>query len=143
MRSIQILPGVMYYPDFVDEASATEANVIEQVTPDLVQRTSSLHGRSYLGPRAVTPRFRLFSSVPHPRAGTQLSLAGAFLLVVNQERNRSVCTATPASPCEACAVVEANVLDHPSLQATGEHRDNNECAKQLTGRRPPCSPSNT
>ena len=36
MRSIKILPGVMYYPDFVDEASATEADVIEQVTPDLV-----------------------------------------------------------------------------------------------------------
>lgn len=51
MRSIKILPGVMYYPDFVDEASATEADVIEQVTPDLVQRTGSLHGRSYLVPR--------------------------------------------------------------------------------------------
>lgn len=51
MRSIQILPGVTYCPDFVDEASATEADVIEQVTPDLVQRTGSLHGRSYLVPR--------------------------------------------------------------------------------------------
>ena len=51
MRSIKILPGVVYYPDFVDEASATEADVIEQVTPDLVQRAGSLHGRSYLVPR--------------------------------------------------------------------------------------------
>lgn len=51
MNSRSVLPGVTYYPAFVDDADAAELDVLEQVGPELVQRTATMGGRAYRVPR--------------------------------------------------------------------------------------------
>jgi alkylated DNA repair dioxygenase AlkB len=49
MKSLNVLPGVIYLPNFVSEPDETEQEVMEQV--QLVQRTAAMGGRSYPVPR--------------------------------------------------------------------------------------------
>jgi alkylated DNA repair dioxygenase AlkB len=51
VQNIKILPGVTYHPGFVGEPDAAEADLLEQVAGDLVQRTGIMGGREYQVPR--------------------------------------------------------------------------------------------